>query len=156
MNIDNLYQNFQKNVLKIGIKRKQPIFARFIETYKKRTVVLKPDVLKQKLVKITDGLKSWKFAGNRPLFDKLFDLFGKTLNSKFYLGKIIPDSFTNYTAANFIQPEIIFISHDIQQRQAVSQAKKVGIKVVGFNNISRGYKIYDLCAILNNFSMQSW
>jgi ribosomal protein S2 len=152
INLETLNQNFLKNKCIYGIKRKQKYLKKYISEYKNRYVILDSNILKENLESLANYLisispKDLLILNTRSEFDKTLKVFAKYIDCNFKNTKLIPGTLTNPDSKYYLQPKAIFITHNRKEKQAISQAKKSGIKILGLDNISLGLKQYDIVAV---------
>ncbi len=81
--------------------------------------------------------------------------FAESTGVKYISGRFSPGSFTNPQEGNFREPKIVLVADPIADKQAVREAAKVGIPVVGVCDSNALTRNIDLIVPLNNKGKQS-
>jgi len=81
--------------------------------------------------------------------------FAENTGVKYVSGRFRPGSFTNPQEKNFREPKIILVADPIADKQAVREAAKVGIPVIGVCDSNALTRNIDLIIPLNNKGKQS-
>lgn len=76
--------------------------------------------------------------------------FSELTNLQYVAGRFRPGSFTNPQEKNFHEPKIILVADPIADKQAVREAAKVGIAVIGVCDSNALTRNIDLIIPLNN------
>jgi small subunit ribosomal protein S2 len=94
-------------------------------------------------------------VGSRAYARRPVRIFAETTGVRFISGRFRPGSFTNPLEKNFKEPKIVFVADPIADRQAVREAAKVGISVIGVCDSNALTRNLDLIIPLNNKGKQS-
>lgn len=81
--------------------------------------------------------------------------FAENTGFRYVSGRFRPGSFTNPQEKNFRQPKIILVADPIADRQAVREAARVGISIIGVCDSHALTRNLDLIIPLNNKGKQS-
>jgi small subunit ribosomal protein S2 len=81
--------------------------------------------------------------------------FAEITGAKLMTGRVMPGIFTNPNREDFIEPEIIIISDNRNERQAVKEANKTNIPIVGLCDTDNWIKFIDLIIPCNNKGRRS-
>ena len=78
--------------------------------------------------------------------------FAKAVGSQVIAGRFIPGSLTNYNLRDFIEPSVMFVTDPAADQQAIREAVRVGITIVGLCDANNETKNVDLVIPSNNNS----
>ena len=76
--------------------------------------------------------------------------FAEIIRVKFIRGRVTPGIFTNPLREDFTEPKLLLISDSRNEKQAVKEASKVGIPIVGLSDTDNSTKFIDLIIPANN------
>ncbi|MCK5038088.1 MAG: 30S ribosomal protein S2 [Thermoplasmata archaeon] len=82
-------------------------------------------------------------------------LFAKTTGIKAIAGRFIPGSLTNYNLPNYAEPKAIFVTDPAADQQAIREAMKIGIPIVGLCDANNETRNMDLVIPSNNKGRRS-
>ncbi|MCL5262223.1 MAG: 30S ribosomal protein S2 [Candidatus Marsarchaeota archaeon] len=81
--------------------------------------------------------------------------FAEIIRVKFIRGRVTPGIFTNPLREDFTEPKLLLISDSRNEKQAVKEASKVGIPIVGLSDTDNSTKFIDLIIPANNRGRRS-
>ena len=81
--------------------------------------------------------------------------FAEVIRVKFIRGRVTPGIFTNPLREDFTEPKLLLISDSRNEKQAVKEASKVGIPIVGLSDTDNSTKFIDLIIPANNRGRRS-
>ncbi len=81
--------------------------------------------------------------------------FAKTIGAQVLAGRFIPGTLTNYNLRDFIEPNIIFVTDPAADQQAIREAIKVGIPIIGLCDANNETKNVDMVIPSNNKGRRS-
>ncbi len=81
--------------------------------------------------------------------------FAEIIGAKILSGRVMPGVFTNPNREDFIEPEIVFISDNRNEKQAVKEANKTNIPIVALCDTDNWIKFIDLVVPCNNKGRRS-
>jgi len=82
-------------------------------------------------------------------------LLEKTFNYNIKVGRFIPGTFTNPESEHFMEPKLLFVVDPNIDRQAILEAKKIRIPIVGLATTSSNVRNIDLVVPFNNKGRKS-
>ncbi len=94
-------------------------------------------------------------VGSRAYARRPVRKFAELTGVKYISGRFRPGSFTNPQEGNFREPKIILVADPIADKQAVREAARVGIPVIGVCDSNALTRNLDLVIPLNNKGKQS-
>ncbi len=94
-------------------------------------------------------------VGSRAYARRPVRKFAENTGVRYISGRFRPGSFTNTQEGNFREPKIIMVADPIADRQAVREAARVGIPVIGVCDSHALTRNLDLIIPLNNKGKQS-
>ncbi len=81
--------------------------------------------------------------------------FAEIINVRFIQGRVAPGTFTNPLRPDFIEPKLMVISDSKNEKQAVNEARQVGIPIIGLSDTDNSTKFLDLIIPANNRGRKS-
>lgn len=81
--------------------------------------------------------------------------FAEASGVRYISGRFLPGSFTNPQESNYREPKVVLVADPIADRQAVREAARVGISVIGVCDSHALTRNLDLIIPLNNKGKQS-
>ncbi len=94
-------------------------------------------------------------VGSRAYARRPVRKFAENTGVKYISGRFRPGSFTNPQEGNFREPKMVMVADPIADRQAVREAARVGIPVIGICDSNALTRNLDLIIPLNNKGKQS-
>lgn len=86
---------------------------------------------------------------------KPVEKFAATIGGKAITGRFIPGTFTNPKLSTYMEPEVIIVTDPRADWQAILEATKVGIPVVGLCDTDNRCQYIDLAIPINNKGRKS-
>ena len=81
--------------------------------------------------------------------------FAEIIKVRFIQGRVTPGTFTNPLRPDFIEPKLMVISDSRNEKQAVNEARQVGIPIIGLSDTDNSTKFLDLIIPANNRGRKS-
>ena len=81
--------------------------------------------------------------------------FAEFVGGKAFSGRFVPGTFTNPTAKEFFEPEIVIISETEQDVQAINEAKIIKVPVIALCSTNNSTRNLDLAIPVNNKGRRS-
>lgn len=152
---------YLKNGIHIGTKYKNGPMRRFI--FKSRGDKLNVMDIQQidKRIKISiDFLQRYDpkdvlFVSRKRYALPGMKLLEKTFGYKLIYDRFVPGTLTNPQSDHFIEPKLIFIADPNVDRQAIVEAKKIGLPVMALSTTSSNLKDIDFIIPYNNKGKRS-
>ncbi len=94
-------------------------------------------------------------VGSRAYARRPVRKFAENTGVKYVSGRFSPGSFTNPQEKNFREPKVVLVADPIADKQAVREAAKVGLPVIGVCDSNALTRNIDLIIPLNNKGKQS-
>lgn len=94
-------------------------------------------------------------VGRRLFAKTAIEQFCKITGARPYVGRFIPGKFTNTTAKNFFEPELVFIVESNLDKQAIAEANILHIPVIGLSSTNNETNGIDLVIPSNNKGKKS-
>ncbi len=94
-------------------------------------------------------------VAGRSYAQKPAKIMAETIQANYRIGRFIPGTLTNPANENFIEPKIVLIADPPIDRQAIQEAKKAKIPVIGICDSSNLTKNIDLVIPANNKGKKS-
>ena len=82
-------------------------------------------------------------------------LFAKTTGIRAIPGRFIPGSLTNYNLPDYIEPTILFVTDPAADQQAIREAMRIGIPIIGLCDANNETRNMDLVIPSNNKGRRS-
>ncbi len=81
--------------------------------------------------------------------------FAEITKIKLISGRVMPGLFTNPNREDFTEPEIVLISDNRNERQAIKEASKTNVPIISFCDTDNWIKFVDLVVPCNNKGRRS-
>lgn len=81
--------------------------------------------------------------------------FARAIGAHVIAGRFIPGTLTNYNLRDFIEPKVMFVTDPAADQQAIKEALKVGITIIGLCDANNETKNVDLVIPSNNKGRRS-
>ncbi len=157
------YEEYEANAVHIGTQNKSKDMQPFISktTTEGATIhlidVTKTDerlTLAANFINQYDGREilvvSARQYGQRPA-----RMFAQAIGARHIVGRFIPGTLTNPQLRTFIEPRVIFVTDPQADSQALSEAVKSGLPVVGICDTNNHLRNVDFCIPANNKGRRS-
>ena len=157
------YEEYEANAVHIGTQNKSKDMQPFISktTTEGATIhlidVTKTDerlALAANFINQYDGrdilVVSARQYGQRPA-----RMFAQAIGARHIVGRFIPGTLTNPRLRTFIEPRVIFVTDPQADSQALSEAVKSGLPVVGICDTNNHLRNVDFCIPANNKGRRS-
>ncbi|MBO58119.1 MAG: 30S ribosomal protein S2 [Euryarchaeota archaeon] len=157
------YEEYEANAVHIGTQNKSKDMQPFISktTTEGATIhlidVTKTDerlALAANFINQYDGrdilVVSARQYGQRPA-----RMFAQAIGARHIVGRFIPGTLTNPQLRTFIEPRMIFVTDPQADSQALSEAVKSGLPVVGICDTNNHLRNVDFCIPANNKGRRS-
>jgi len=82
-------------------------------------------------------------------------MFAQAIGARHIVGRFIPGTLTNPRLRTYIEPRVIFVTDPQADSQALSEAVKSGLPVVGICDTNNHLRNVDLCIPANNKGRRS-
>lgn len=86
----------------------------------------------------------------RPYGQKPVKMFSKTLGTLCIAGRFLPGTLTNPNLEEYIEPDVIILTDPTADFQAHTEARNVGIPIIGLCDVNNETKFIDLIIPTNN------
>ncbi len=86
----------------------------------------------------------------RQYAQKPVKMFSKAVGSDYVVGRFIPGTLTNPMLSEYREPDVVFVNDPAIDRQAVSEATRVGLPVVALCDTNNSAADIDLIIPTNN------
>jgi len=157
------YEEYEANAVHIGTQNKSKDMQPFISktTTEGATIhlidVTKTDerlTLAANFINQYDGkdilVVSARQYGQRPA-----RMFAQAIGARHIVGRFIPGTLTNPRLRTFIEPRVIFVTDPQADSQALSEAVKSGLPVIGICDTNNHLRNVDFCIPANNKGRRS-
>ncbi len=157
------YEEYEANAVHIGTQNKSKDMQPFISktTTEGATIhlidVTKTDerlTLAANFINQYDGREilvvSARQYGQRPA-----RMFAQAIGARHIVGRFIPGTLTNPQLRTFIEPRVIFVTDPQADSQALSEAVKSGLPVIGICDTNNHLRNVDFCIPANNKGRRS-
>lgn len=81
--------------------------------------------------------------------------FVESVGGKDFCGRFVPGTFTNPTAKEFFEPQIVVITESEPDAQAIEEAKRIRAPVIAFSSTNNSIRNVDLVIPINNKGRRS-
>jgi len=157
------YEEYEANAVHIGTQNKSKDMQPFIsKTTTEGAAIHLIDVTKTderltlaaNFINQYDGREilvvSARQYGQRPA-----RMFAQAIGARHIVGRFIPGTLTNPQLRTFIEPRVIFVTDPQADSQALSEAVKSGLPVVGICDTNNHLRNVDFCIPANNKGRRS-
>ena len=157
------YEEYELNSVHIGTQNKSKDMQPFIRgTTTEGPIIHQIDVTKTderlalaaNFINQYDGIDilvvSARQYGQRPA-----RMFAQSIGARHIVGRFIPGTLTNPRLRTYIEPRVIFVTDPQADSQALSEAVKSGLPVVGICDTNNHLRNVDLCIPANNKGRRS-
>lgn len=145
----------------IGMRTTSKEMRKFVFQIKRnRIAVIDLDITDARIEKAANLLSKYppekilvvsrKETGFKPVLK-----FSEITGSKAIYGRFLPGTLTNPNSPNFIEPEIMVITDPVEDKQAIIEAKKANIPVIGICNTGNDTSYIDFIIPANNLGKRS-
>lgn len=86
---------------------------------------------------------------------KAVKMFSEIVGAKYVIGRFLPGTLTNPNFPEYYEPEVLIITDPIADRQAIEEAVKMHIPIVGLCDTSNSTRNIDLVIPCNNKGKKS-
>jgi len=146
----------------VGTKIKNNDMAEYIFKMKENTGVYILDISKidKKLRSLAKLLNQYKpeevlVVASRVYSSSAASKFSKLTGIKLMRGRFTPGTMTNLKTKYYVEPSLLFVCDPRGERQAISEAAKIGIPIVALCDTDNETKYIDLVVPVNNKGRKS-
>jgi small subunit ribosomal protein S2 len=82
-------------------------------------------------------------------------MFAQAIGAQQIVGRFIPGTLTNPNLSSYIEPRVIFVTDPQADSQALSEAVKTGLPVIGICDTNNHLRNVDFCIPANNKGRRS-
>ena len=145
----------------IGTKFKSGDMTRYIyKTRKDGLKVLNIDLIDERISTMAKFLSKFpaeKIAVvSRKLYGRVpIEKFAELTGARAFSSRFVPGTFSNPYAKEFFEPEVVIVTEPESDWQAINEAKKIRVPVIGLCSINNSLKYIDMIVPINNKGRQS-
>ena len=157
------YEEYEANAVHIGTQNKSKDMQPFIsKTTTEGATIHLIDVTKtdERLTLAANFINQYEgkdilVVSARQYGQRPARMFAQAIGARHIVGRFIPGTLTNPRLRTFIEPRVIFVTDPQADSQALSEAVKSGLPVIGICDTNNHLRNVDFCIPANNKGRRS-
>ena len=157
------YEEYEANAVHIGTQNKSKDMKPFIsKTTTEGATIHLIDVTKtdERLTLAANFINQYEgkdilVVSARQYGQRPARMFAQAIGARHIVGRFIPGTLTNPRLRTFIEPRVIFVTDPQADAQALSEAVKSGLPVIGICDTNNHLRNVDFCIPANNKGRRS-